>query len=160
MNYETLTVEQTGIWIGNIQKTIAFAEALAERFDKRMKAMDEQYIAIYRTGWRKFFNEPEYWISAGGNVYSMGSLGKARKMTPLTYEETKLRYFVNFYRTEKQTEYKETHERWAKYAKQPFEIHESDIIFYQKMKRFHAKATEIAHNLGMEYEAFNLDEDS
>lgn len=159
MNFETLDLDQTKIWISNIEKTIALADALTERFDRRMKDLDEQYSSIYLSGWRKLFYDSEYFISAGGNIYSTG-LWKAWKMTPLSEAENKLRYFVDFYRTEKQTEYKETHERWAKYAKQPFEIHESDIIFYQKMKRFHAKATEIADNLGMKYEAFNLDEDS
>lgn len=160
MNYETLTVEQTGIWIGNIEKTISLLEALTKIFVDRSKLMDEQYTARYQTGWRKFFYEADYWISAGGNAYPIGSLFKASKVEPFSAQENTLRYFVNDYTYNHRTEYKDVSERWAKYAKRPFEVHESDIIFYQKMKRYHAKAVKMAKLIGMEYEAFNLDEDS
>lgn len=159
MNFETLSVEQTKVWIENIKKTISLATALEDYMDKRMTQMDEEYAATYHNGWRKFFYDKDYWISSSGYAYAMGGMRKARHVTSLTYAEVLLRYFVHTYNKGEKTEYDETYERWSKYAKKPFEVHESDIMFYQKMKRFHHEAQELAKKLGMEYEAFNLDED-
>ena len=157
MNFETLDANQTTIWISNIEKTIAFSEILEKMMNERLSQMDDEYTAKYCNGWRKFFYDKDYWISASGNAYT--GFCKARYVKPLSNAENDLRYFVELYIKKRKVEDKEVHERWSKYAKQPFEVHESDIIFYQKMKCFHKKAQKIAHNLGMEYEAFNLDED-
>lgn len=159
MNFKTLDIEQTSIWIGNIEKTIKFLETLNDYHESRMAQMDQEYTDFYRKGWRRFFNDDEYWISPYGYVYPMGGMIKARKITPLSYAENNLRNFIDYLYKDKHIELKEAHERWVKYAKQPLEVHESDIIFYQKMKRFHEKLTEIAQNLGIKYEAFDLDED-
>lgn len=160
MNFEILSIEQTEVWIGNIRKTIALANELENYLNKRMIQMDDEYRSVYHKGWRKFWYDKDYWISSAGNAYAMGGYRRARHVTPLTYAEVKLRQFTYSYDKDYKTEYNEVYERWSKYAKKPFEIHESDIIFYQKMKRIHEQAMTVAIRLGIENEVFNLDEDS
>ena len=97
MNFETLSIEQTEVWIGNIQKTIALTTELENYLNKRMIQMDDEYRAVYHKGWRKFWYDKDYWISSAGNAYAMGGYRRARHVTPLTEGEVYLRYFINDY---------------------------------------------------------------
>lgn len=160
MNYEVLSRETTDIWLANFQKVIDLAEKLNLLADERLKRMDREYTAKYQTGWRKFFYESDYWISYSGYAYPLGSLFKCKGVESLSYPEIRNRAYVYEYQKLYKKEYKNTQERWAKYAKQPFEVHESDIQFYQQMKHFHEYSIVIAKGLGINCEAFNLDEDS
>lgn len=160
MNYDVLTQEDTDIWIGNLNKVIGLAEKLCSTWNDRKTLMDTQYKERYLTGWRRFFYDSDgYWLTPySGIPYPYGGYFKLRHLDELTYAENDLRLYV-------ECEYKEekllrTQERWSKYASQPFQINENDVIFYQSMHKFHLLSKKIAKRLGIDYEAFNLDEDS
>lgn len=162
MNYKTLSQNDTLIWLGNLEKTIAFSTFLFNKWVERQELMDTQYKERYRTGWRKFFYEDDaYWITPFGGVpYAFGGMFKLRLLDPLTESEMRLKWYAEEYDEKIEDSFKKTHQRWAKYAKQPFEISESDVVFYQKMQDWHFSSVNIAKRLGIDYETFNLDEDS
>lgn len=161
MIFETLTQRQTNIWIGNIAKVINLRELLNEKDKDREVIRDNEYREKYLTGIRRFFHEKEcYTRYYTGDIYEMGSFFfKLGRMTPYTHYELHNMYQSEDYRDKHRKKFKMMQERWTKYASKPFQIEEKDVIFYQEMKEYHADALIIAKGLGLDYEAFNLDED-
>ena len=162
MNYDILTQEDTNIWIGNLDKVIGLANKLTSAWKERKQLMDTQYQERYLTGWRKYFNDSDgYWLTPySGIPYPFGGYFKLRHLDQLTYDENELRLYVEDEYFKKREKFNRTQERWNKYASQPFQINENDVIFYQSIQDFHWLSQKIARKLGIDYEAFNLDEDS
>lgn len=162
MNYKTLSQNDTIIWLRNLEKTIMLGDYLYNVWVDRQLLMDAQYKERYRTGWRKFFYEEDgYWITLySGFPYATGGFFKLRRLDQLTKAEIHLKWYAEEYDYKIEDSFKKTQQRWAKYAKQPFEISESDVVFYQKMQDWHISSVNIAKRLGIDYEAYNLDEDS
>lgn len=159
MNYKVLSTTDTNIWLSNFDKVIELANKLEKYMSERMQRMDDEYTAKFRSGWRKFVYDKDYWISYNGHAYPLGGMFKCKGVEPLSSAEKVLRSYVYDYKKSYKNDFKNTKERWAKYAKQPFEIQESDITFYQQLKHFHEYSLKVAKQLGIDYEAFNLDED-
>ena len=162
MNYKTLSQNDTIIWLRNLEKSIMLGDYLYNLWIDRQLLMDAQYKERYRTGWRKFFYEDDgYWITPyGGTPYAFGGYFKLRLLDQLTEAEKQLKWYAEEYYEKTEDLFKKTHQRWSMYTKQPFEISESDVVFYQTMQDWHLSSIKIAKQLGIDYEAYNLDEDS
>lgn len=161
MIYKTLTPEQTAIWISNIEKVISLRDILYEKNIEREKFRDSEYKEKYLTKWTKiFFSKTCYTQHYTGNIHEYDSLFcKLKYMTHYTHYELHNMYQSHDYKNKYKKKYKMIHERWTKYASQPFQLEETDVIFYQNMKEYHADALIIAKGLNLDYEAYYLDED-
>ncbi|QXO11797.1 hypothetical protein pEaSNUABM44_00101 [Erwinia phage pEa_SNUABM_44] len=159
MIYKKLSPRETSIWIKNINKVIDLNEQLMIMVRARYNFMDAEYQEKYYSGWKRFFYESRCHI-VFGNIYQYGSwFFKLNKMTPWTRAELNMDYHTDNYYENWKRKLKMTKERWTKYAEQPFQVEEKDVIFYQEMVEFHQKTIKIAEKLGIEYETYNLDED-
>lgn len=161
MNYDILTQDDSIIWLGNLKKTINLAEKLYNTWTDRQLLMDTEFKKIYLTGWRKYYNDEldGYWLSNSGVPCTFAGI-RLRKMTPLSQEENELRWYSEVYISSKEDMLKKAYQRWNIYAKQPFQISECDVIFYQSLLDYHMESINLASKIGIKYEAFNLDEDS
>lgn len=161
MIYKTLTSKQTDIWLGNLSKIILLLETHIDGNNKRFELMNEEYQKKYRTGFFKFLHDETCSVRGWtGEIMGSESLFIPKfRMTYFNEAELMRLVYVNTYDTDMLISLKRCFERWNKYASTPFQIQESDLVFYQEAIHFHKKSMNIAKKIGMDYEAFNLDED-
>jgi hypothetical protein len=159
MLYKQLTDHNTRVWIKNFEKVIKLNELLIEKSKDRHVFMLNEYTEKYRSGfWGKLFYNEKCCLY-GGKIYEKHtSWSVLKKMTPYTEGELDLEEHTDTYFYFKKDDLIKTFERWSKYADRPFQIEEKDVIYYQDLVTFQNETIEIAKGIGLDYEAFNLDE--
>ena len=159
MNYGTLTERNTRVWLLNFAKTIKLNELLIEKSRDRNVIMQNEYTSKYRSSALGKFLYKEKCELIGSRIYeSYSSWFSLKLLTPYTVPELILEDHTDDYFYNRRDLYLSTYERWSKYATQPFTVDEKDVIFYQELVEFHEETIKVAKGVGMDYEAFNLDE--
>jgi hypothetical protein len=159
MLYKQLSERNTNIWIKNIGKVISLNNILLKKSRERLELMQNEYTANYRSNIiGKLLNSSECVLIYGKIYENYNSFFPLRKVTPFTESELEVEYHSYEYFYNKKRDFVMTQERWSKYADRPFKVEEKDIIYYQTLEEFHNKSIEVAKGIGLDYEAFNLDE--
>ncbi len=160
MNFRTLSQNDSIIWLSNLDKTIKLMEYTEELWKIRREKMDKQYKNVYRKGWRKYFYPDSFYIIYDGSAVPGGSVFRCSKKVERLTEGEHLISVAVYHYSKTLAEFKSVQVRWAKYAKQPFEIHESDLLQYQRIISLNRKYIALLKKIGITNEEFNLDEDS
>lgn len=159
MLYKELSYRHTNIWVKNIEKVISLNNLLLKKSRERRDLMQTEYTANYRSNiLGKLLNSSECVLIFGKIYENYNSFFPLRNVTPFSEADLAVEYHSDEYFYNKKRDFKMTQERWTKYAEQPFKVEEKDIIYYQNLVEFHNKSIKVAKGIGLEYEAFNLDE--
>lgn len=159
MLYKELTERNTHVWINNLKKVIDLNELLVEKSKDRHIIMLNEYQQKYRSNFLGKLLYKEECELIGSRIYEgYNSFFPLKLMTPYTEAELIMEDHTDEYFYKKKEDLEKTYERWSKYADRPFKIEEKDVIYYQDLVAFHNETIEVAKGIGLDYEAFNLDE--
>lgn len=159
MLYKELSERNTNVWINNLKKVIDLNELLVEKSKDRHVIMLNEYQEKYRSNFLGKLLYKEECELIGSRIYEgYNSLFSLKLMTPYTEAELIMEDHTDEYFYTKKEELEKTYERWSKYADRPFKIEEKDVIYYQELVAYHNTTIEVAKGIGIDYEAFNLDE--
>lgn len=165
MLLQTLTPEQTDIWIGNLNKVINLRNAVKkynnDDYERNKKIFDEQYGWLYKS-WHGVHEYSQLYLGYDGYhhipmAWLFSKVDKIGKVPPRLVDYKRVVRWE--YANTRDTVLSRLKQKWERYATKPFDIHECDLEMYQNLFEWHEVLKNILVEGGVYDEAFDLDED-
>ncbi|AZU98074.1 hypothetical protein BZF66_06385 [Salmonella enterica] len=165
MILKTLTPKQTGIWIKNLQKLLSLRNAVKKyhnsEYDRAEKLFNESYGWLYKA-WHSIDGYEDLHLMWNGTYHVPMSMicshvKKLETVPPHMVEYRKR--LIYEYRDTRDTLLKRLQQKWERYAEQPFQIQEGDLVMYENLKVWHQELKNVLVEGGVYDETLDLDED-
>lgn len=165
MILQTLTPEQTNIWIKNLDQLVKLFNTVQEFYRQgdnlRKQQFDENYNNFIGKYWLGADSFDELWLRYDGHYYTFNGFWscKLKKIKQYSDDEYELRWEVlRYIESGRKEKIRRLVLKWNKYASKPFQIDSTDFEMYQDIQKWHSELKSIAKRNGIYDEAFNLDE--